>query len=380
MPRVPRSPLRFFAFTNDTEAVGFFANRNHFAALLYAVLLFAAVWAIDLAFKIGSWTDKRNFEPARIVALTAVFLVLIILIASEAMARSRAGLVLTIVALAGVFALASADRRNASGITPRKLLLGATTLAIILAVQFALYRILDRFAVDPLEDARIPFAHNTLHAAMAFMPFGAGLGTFVPVYGMFEKPSDTFADIYANHAHNDILELWLETGVMGMALAGFFAIWLVRSSAKVWRSTPSGRREIDHSLARAATMVIGLLIAHSFVDYPLRTDAMMAIFAFSCALLVEPFWDAENATRSAREPSQERTRRKELKPPASAAPVAGASPPPRPASSRGADKPPKPTPQPPARWGQDIDWPKEWRSREPDPAAGETLGPEKQGK
>src|ERR1700687_6053767 len=39
----PASVLRFFSITNDTEAVGFFANRNHFAALLCAVLLFTAV-------------------------------------------------------------------------------------------------------------------------------------------------------------------------------------------------------------------------------------------------------------------------------------------------------------------------------------------------
>lgn len=31
----PSSPLRLFEFTNLTEAVGFFANRNHFSALLY---------------------------------------------------------------------------------------------------------------------------------------------------------------------------------------------------------------------------------------------------------------------------------------------------------------------------------------------------------
>ena len=42
----PASRLRFFAVTNVTEAVGFFANRNHFAAFLYVVLLFAAVWAV----------------------------------------------------------------------------------------------------------------------------------------------------------------------------------------------------------------------------------------------------------------------------------------------------------------------------------------------
>ncbi|MFV0298296.1 MAG: O-antigen ligase family protein, partial [Hyphomicrobiaceae bacterium] len=43
----PASALRFFSFTNPNDAVGFFANRNHFAALLYAVFLVAAVWAIQ---------------------------------------------------------------------------------------------------------------------------------------------------------------------------------------------------------------------------------------------------------------------------------------------------------------------------------------------
>ena len=39
------SPLRFFAITNPTEAVGFFANRNHYAALHYCLMLF--VVAVD---------------------------------------------------------------------------------------------------------------------------------------------------------------------------------------------------------------------------------------------------------------------------------------------------------------------------------------------
>ncbi len=38
----------------------------------------------------------------------------------------------------------------------------------------------------------------------------------------------------------------------------------------------------------AVGTVVGLLIAHSVVDYPLRTGAMMAVFAFACALLTEP--------------------------------------------------------------------------------------------
>ena len=43
----PQSAFRFFEFTNRSEAVGFFANRNHFAALLCVLTLLAAVWVVD---------------------------------------------------------------------------------------------------------------------------------------------------------------------------------------------------------------------------------------------------------------------------------------------------------------------------------------------
>ena len=94
---------------------------------------------------------------------------------------------------------------------------------------------------------------------------------------------------YVNRAHNDILEVWLETGVLGLALIGLFVIWLVRRSVEIWRSAPaSGASQLDWSLVRAATIVPVLIVAHSLVDFPLRTGAMMAVMAFACALLIEP--------------------------------------------------------------------------------------------
>ena len=86
-----------------------------------------------------------------------------------------------------------------------------------------------------------------------------------------------------------LLEMWLETGVLGLALIGLFVIWLVRRSVEIWRSAPApGASQLDWSLVRAATIVPALILAHSLVDFPLRTGAMMAIMAFACALLIEP--------------------------------------------------------------------------------------------
>ena len=146
--------------------------------------------------------------------MAAAFIVLVVLVAAQAMARSRAGLGLTMVALVGRLRARhlTPPRHGSKRTDSAKLLIGAIAVGGLFAVQFALYRLLDRFAVDPMADARIPFARNTIEAAKAYMPFGSGLGTFVPVYGMFEKPADAMANTFANRAHNDVLEFWLEGG------------------------------------------------------------------------------------------------------------------------------------------------------------------------
>src|SRR5262249_3202215 len=205
--------------------------------------------------------------------VAASLVALVIILAGQAMAGSGAGLVLTIVALFGAFALAVTDQRTASGgslakVTPAKLMLGAITLAVVLVVQYALYRILQRFDVDPLEDGRVIFARNTFAAAKAYMPLGSGMGTFPSVYPLFEKPHDALMDVYINRAHTDVLELALEAGVAGIGLVVIFVAWLAIRSVKVWFGGDLALSGIDLSLARAATLVVGLIIAHSFVDYP----------------------------------------------------------------------------------------------------------------
>jgi O-antigen ligase len=349
----PDSPLRFFAVTNESEAVGFFANRNHFAALLYSLLLFGAAWATNVAFTVGSWSDRKGFETSTIAMLTACFLGLVILIVTESITRSRAGLALTIVAVAGALALPLADRRRSSGgVTPIRLILASASLAIVLAVQFALYRILDRFADDPLADSRVTFARNTTAAAKAYMPFGSGVGTFVSVYPTFELPQDAISNAFVNHAHDDLLEVWLEGGVISLCLIAAFAAWFLLRSAKIWWHVPQDIRAIDLLLARAATIAIPLIIAHCAVDYPLRTGAIMAVFAFSCALLIEPLPPAWHEMTV--EPAKAREQTMDA--------ISRAGPARVPATADGADTASAKTPQQPkGRWGEDVEWPDEWR-------------------
>ena len=308
----PTSPLRFFQFTNLNDAVGFFANRNHFAALIYALVLIASAWAVNAGAAAASSWSRREFDTASTIAAVGCFTLLVLLLAAQAVARSRAGMGLTIVALLGAFALGASNQRDtAEASATRRLLFAAIAIAIVLTVQFALYRILQRFGEDPVDDARWIFLRNTSHAVLAYLPFGAGVGTFVPVYHLFERPQDVLANWYITRAHNDVVEALMETGIFGLALMVWFVGWLGRRALEVWRTTPpSTANPIDWSLVKASSLIPPLLIANSLVEYPLRTSAIMAIAAFACALLIEPPPSALRQHSDARERAPERSSRR----------------------------------------------------------------------
>lgn len=112
----------------------------------------------------------------------------------------------------------------------------------------------------------------------------AGLGAFVFVYAMFETPSELLPSEYASHAHNDLLELRLETCLAGSLLC-LFLYWLVGKAARALSRSERGLLPINPSLRSAALLIIAL--PHSLVDYPLRPGAVMAMTALACALLID---------------------------------------------------------------------------------------------
>ena len=307
---------------------------------------------MDATITLGLRPKRRTIETTAVLIFAACLTAFVALLVAQLMARSRAGLGLSLLALFGALALGARDRRALStDARTAKIVMASIAVTIVLALQFALFRILERFAADPLADARIPFARNTVAAAKEFMPFGSGLGTFIPVYQMFEKPSDVFP-AYANHAHNDVLEVWLETGVVGLILMGVFFFWVLRRGYWAWRAHPD-IANLDIALMRAASIVLLLLAAHSLVDYPLRTSAMMAVAAFACALLIPPVRaDATESKASGLGVERSRTPRQE--------PVfarENARDESRPAMGVGAAQK-LGMPQSRERWGQAIEWPR----------------------
>lgn len=274
------------------EAVGFFLNRNHLAALLYAMIPFTAAWIAGLA------SDSRP-QTKLILILAAVLLACFVL--GLGMTRSRAGLLLAVLACLAALAL-TRERMSATGKPlARRLIAAGGFIGLMLLLQFAAIGLLQRATADPLADERWANAALTFRAALDFLPFGSGFGTFDSVFKSYET-AGLLQESYLNNAHNDYAELALEGGVPAVVLVALFLTIFVPAVARAWRPDEKSHA-LDLALRRAAGISASLLLVHSAVDYPLRSAALATLFALACALLLPSPSEAarESRLRSRRE-------------------------------------------------------------------------------
>lgn len=107
---------------------------------------------------------------------------------------------------------------------------------------------------------------------------GWGLGTFPVVYPQFRS---FYTRFFVNEAHNDCLQLLVETGIIG-ALLGLWFLWLTfrRASQKLadWVETANGTMTVAALLG-----CIGILV-HSALDFNLQIPANAALFFVLCAI------------------------------------------------------------------------------------------------
>ncbi len=273
------SPLRFYAETNSDSAVGFFANRNHQAALLVVSVAFTPLW-IDAFDHV-----KRAPRGAGLFIAVAIEIALVVGIG---ITRSRAGVLLVGPAMiAGGLAIAVSSESRSGRRGALALLLASAFSAALVAI-FAGEAVVSRFQVPLGADLRVRAAAAIARAGETFFPWGSGLETFAAAYRFFE-PRSLVRVVYLNHAHNDWLEIWVETGALGVTIAVAFVVWWAWAilSALIGRSAARVR-----AAALVGGSVILLLMAHSTADYPLRTAALDCVFAFACGLLALGGWPA----------------------------------------------------------------------------------------
>ena len=299
----PKGLLYLYDVTGHGQAVGLYANRNHQALLLAAMLPLLAVWALT----------RDGANSARLRALVATgagaFVIPLLLITG-----SRAGLIMGSVGLVLAGVIIAATRRHragqsAPGLTPPSgarakarykristpavlglILSGAAALVVIttaLSRDLAIERMLER---DIAEDGRAKAMPTILEITQLHYVFGSGMGSFEQLYQVHE-PDALLGPTYMNHAHNDWLELVQSGGIAALALLVAAIAWagrqVVRYSAS--KGVPGDLRRLGQT--GASFLVLAGL--GSIGDYPLRTPSL------ACLMIVALVWTGNMARPSA---------------------------------------------------------------------------------
>jgi O-antigen ligase len=260
-----------YSFTSRGQAAGFFANANYMGTLLLSAIPFTLALLARHRAGLGQAWRKRLGVHGVIAGALALLLLGLML------NRSMAAMLLSVPTL-----LASGALLVAAGSRARLALAGVALVAgtvgcVAIAGMTTSVRGDAAVSVSTRQDIYARSAQITSD----MFPAGTGLGAFPRIYPWYEDP-DTVDFVYVNHVHNDYLELVLEAGLPGALLLLAALFWWARRSVQLWRSPVSGR------FARAATVASAAILAHSAVDFPIRTAAIAAVFATCVALMAEP--------------------------------------------------------------------------------------------
>jgi len=262
-----QSPWYPYEITN-VGAVGFFANSNHMGSLL----LVAFPFAMALVAGRSASGSRSNFAtPAAALGAAGCLLIAV----GVALNRSLAALGLFIpVAFASILLLQQGSKHKRL-IAP----VAAVAAVICLAVLTGSGLRAELAGSDTSSFVtRADMWRNTLRLIAETFPFGTGVGSFSSIYALGEDPR-AVGLTYINHAHNDFLEIVLETGLLGLLLLIASLTWWLLTSVSVWRSPSSSE------FSRAATIASAALILHSIVDYPLRTAGLASVFAVCLGMM-----------------------------------------------------------------------------------------------
>jgi O-antigen ligase len=267
-------------------ATGTFANRNFFAAQLYASVPFLAALAMVVAYR---W----RLRPL----VTSLFTLIYIgtLVAVMGAIGSRAGIILAMLSVLLTLIFIFRPAQHGGGQIGLGKGMVATLIFFAVMAQVSMVGVLRIAQTDPIGDFRNTISAVSFEAAKAQFPFGSGYGTFVPVYQFYET-AETIVNPYINHAHNEWLELAIEGGATALALGVVFVLWLAYALIKAMRLDPYNQANAH---IRAAGLALVLLLLHAIVDFPFRTDALLTMFGLCAGLLALATANSGKARRRA---------------------------------------------------------------------------------
>lgn len=270
------------------SATGTFVNHNHFAGFLAATLPMGAGLVIMAARKAGARSPATSGWIAAVSTEGSKALLLALGVLTGAaglmLSFSRAGTALGLAAIAATAAVALRGRK-----VYRIAAIGVlVAIAMVPLLDLGADRLAARYAASH-EDYRAPggrldVARDTIRMIAAFPASGCGFGAFTEVFPSFAAPA---IRLHYTHAHNDLLQLGAEGGLIALALLGVF---LAAIAASLFKALRSG---VDPVSTGAAFGLAALLI-HGLVDFNFHIPANAAIAAVLAGVLFGGSWNGRS--------------------------------------------------------------------------------------
>jgi O-antigen ligase len=243
----------FRELTFGGSPFGPFVNRNHFAGFMGMLIPLGLGLAV---------TQKEKEKKVFFGFMTVIMAV------SLFFSLSRGGLISFFAGIA-LFTLLMLQRDKGA----RKAWIMAFFVSGVLSyvVWLGIDPIIERFyQTDVSGEERIVVWSSTLHAVKDFWLTGSGPGSFANLFPLYAPPS--VRSMY-DHAHNDYLEFFLETGLLGAVLLLTFAALMIYTVVK---NQLRGRNSI---LRAAAISSAFTMTVHSLFDFNLHILSNMLMFA-----------------------------------------------------------------------------------------------------
>lgn len=275
--------LQYIASGTKVPASGTYINPNHFAGLLVTVIPVFLGYILYLGANKGSvssrWRDKMRIHfSTRLLLLFAASLTAI----SMLLAQSRGAIFSFAVSILSFYILISRNKKIGS----LKLLLGAfLVLVIVYSVWIGLDPVIEKFSETTKElPNRTSIWKDSLTLIKDFPLLGTGLGNFNLAYTLYKK--EAFGPYVYDHAHNDYIELIVESGILGFALVMWGLISFFITAINEVKEFDPKKDPLRFYLLLGCLCGLFGMMAHAVTEFSFQIPSNAYYFTFVLGLSV----------------------------------------------------------------------------------------------
>jgi len=239
---------------------GPYVNHNHYAGLMEMLAPMPIVLSLSSLLHGG----KRVLVGFAGVLMAGTIV----------LSQSRSGTVSFLAETALLFALSLSKLKNGR----RGAAVGVVWIFVLAFVAWMGTAAMWHRLTDLSDEMRLTMAKDGVRMFWHKPVLGWGLGTFTTVYPQFRS---FYTNLFVNAAHNDYVQMLVETGLIGFTAAVWFIVAVYRSGL---RNADGWTRDWSRTLGLAALVGCSGLLVHSAFDFNLQIPANACFFYFLCGV------------------------------------------------------------------------------------------------